>query len=146
MFLDLGEVRDFAEVTVNGRTFPALWRPPYRVDITDALTGGERLDVSVRVANLWPNRLIGDDILYAEDCEWKGEVRRGVKEIGIKALPQWVKEGLPSPTGRHTFTTWKHWDKADGLLASGLLGPVRMVILSPRVASDNAGRKGGVWQ
>jgi len=146
MFLDLGEVRDFAEVTVNGRTFPALWRPPYRVDITDALTGGERLDVSVRVANLWPNRLIGDDILYAEDCEWKGEVRRGVKEIGIKELPQWVKEGLPSPTGRHTFTTWKHWDKADGLLASGLLGPVRMVVLSPGAASVDAGRKGVVWQ
>ena len=31
-------------------------------------------------------------------------------------------------TGRHTFTTWKHWDKNDGLLPSGLLGPVRIVV------------------
>ena len=76
------------------------------------------------MTNLWPNRLIGDDRLYADDCEWKGVVRKGVKEIGIKDLPQWVKDGLPSPTGRHTFTTWKHWDKRDELLPSGLLGPV----------------------
>ena len=126
-------------VTVNGKTYPVLWKPPFRVDITDALggsrscaTAGEKprscatgtLDLSIRVTNLWPNRLIGDDRLYADDCEWKGVVRRGVKEIGIKELPQWVKDGLPSPTGRHTFTTWRHWDKRDELLPSGLIGPV----------------------
>ena len=60
-------------------------------------------------------------------------VKNGVKEIGIKEIPQWVKDGKPSPTGRHTFTTWKHWDKNDKLLPSGLLGPV-----SIRLRSDNA--------
>ena len=129
LVLDLGNVKNFAEVTVNGKTYPVLWKPPFRVDITDAV-GGSRscatgtLDLSIRVTNLWPNRLIGDDRLYADDCEWKGVVRRGVKEIGIKELPQWVKDGKRSPTGRHTFTTWKHWDKQDELLPSGLLGPV----------------------
>jgi len=36
-------------------------------------------------------------------------------------------EGKPSPTGRLTFTTWKHWTKDDALLESGLLGPVMLV-------------------
>ena len=124
LVLDLGNVKNFAEVTVNGKTYPVLWKPPFRVDITDSCATGGTLDLSIRVTNLWPNRLIGDDRLFPEDCEWKGVVRRGVKEIGIKELPQWVKDGLPSPTGRHTFTTWKHWDKRDELLPSGLLGPV----------------------
>ena len=128
IFLDLGEVKNFAEVTVNGKTYEPLWRPPFRVDITDAIQGSSKIELSIRVANLWPNRLIGDDVLYAEDCEWKGEVKNGVKEIGIKEVPQWVKDGKPSPTGRHTFTTWKHWDKNDKLLPSGLLGPVRLIV------------------
>ena len=38
------------------------------------------------------------------------------------------------PTGRKTFTTWKHWTKEDSLLPSGLLGPVTIRVL-------NKGRK-----
>ena len=148
LVLDLGVVKNFAEVTVNGKTFEVLWRPPFCVDITEAIGRAVsmkppssaassmppyQIDISVRVTNLWPNRLIGDDILYADDCEWTGEVKNGVKEIGIKEIPQWVKDGKPSPTGRHTFTTWKHWDKNDKLLPSGLLGPV-----SIRLKTDNA--------
>ena len=130
LLLDLGDVKNFAEVMVNGKTYPVLWKPPFRVDITDAIKcvppSGDActFDLSIRVTNLWPNRLIGDDRLFPDDCEWKGVIRRGVKEIGIKELPQWVKDGKRSPTGRHTFTTWKHWDKDDDLLPSGLLGPV----------------------
>ena len=101
------------------------------VDITDAVKNGERggIDISIRVTNLWPNRLIGDDALYEPDTEWV-EVPRPKKRIeyGIKELPQWVKEGKPSPTGRHTFTTWRHWTKDDKLLPSGLKGPVSLRI------------------
>jgi len=128
IFLDLGEVKNFAEVTVNGKTYEPLWRPPFRVDITDAIQESSKIELSIRVANLWPNRLIGDDVLYADDCEWKGDVKNDVKEIGIKEIPQWVKDGKPSPTGRHAFTTWKHWDKNDKLLPSGLLGHVRLCL------------------
>ena len=127
VFLDLGAVREFAEVTVNGRRFPALWRPPYRVDVTEAVTASRELDVSVRVTNLWPNRLIGDDRLCAPDCEWDG-----VRNCGLKAIPSWVTEGRQSPTGRKTFSTWRHWTKDDELLPSGLLGPVRLTVEEAR--------------
>ena len=131
--LDLGEVKQVAEVTVNGKTYPALWKPPFRLDITDALVkSAQHLDITVRVANLWANRLIGDDRTCAPDCEWTGrKTANGVKEIGVKEIPQWVKEGKKSPTGRVTFTTWKHWDKDDELQPSGLLGPVRILTLVP---------------
>ena len=125
VMLDLGIVKNFAEVKVNGKGFPVLWKPPFRVDITDAIAkGAKSFDLEVKVTNLWPNRLIGDDVLYPEDCEWSAKSRKGSKEIAIRGLPQWVKEGKASPTGRHTFTTWKHWSKEDDLLPSGLIGPV----------------------
>ena len=106
--LDLGDVKHFAEVTINGKTFPVLWKPPFRVDITDAIGRAVstkppfsaassmppyQLDISIRVANLWANRLIGDDRQFADDCTWKGGVRNGAKEIGVKEIPMWVKEG-----------------------------------------------------
>ena len=123
--LDLGRVKNFAEVTVNGKKYAPMWRPPYRVDVTDAIKpGGDTLDLEIKVTNLWPNRLIGDDRLYEDDCEWLGRTRKGAKEVKIKEIPQWVKEGKPSPTGRHTFTMFKHWSKEDDLLPSGLIGPV----------------------
>ena len=124
LMLDLGVVKNFAEVTVNGKKFPVLWKPPFRLDITDAVKGKDAIDIEIKVTNLWPNRLIGDDTLYADDCEWMGKTRRGVKEFGVREIPQWVKDGKPSPTGRHTFTTWRHWSKEDDLLPSGLIGPV----------------------
>jgi hypothetical protein len=59
VILDLGDVREIAEVLVNGRPVRTLWKPPYRVDVTKALTGGANA-IEVRVTNLWVNRLIGD--------------------------------------------------------------------------------------
>ena len=57
--LDLGEVHDLADVTINGRNVGKLWNIPFRIDITEALhAGGNRLEV--KVANTWPNRMIGD--------------------------------------------------------------------------------------
>ncbi|MDE3276379.1 MAG: glycosyl hydrolase [Verrucomicrobiota bacterium] len=116
LVLDLGAVHEVARVTVNGKAYPSLWKPPFEVDITAAATGGVA-HIEVDVANLWPNRLIGDDRLCAEDCTWG-------RDGGIEGIPDWVKAGRKSPTGRVTFTTWKHWRKADSLLPSGLLGPV----------------------
>jgi hypothetical protein len=57
--LDLGEVREFATVTLNGKALPVLWKPPFSVDVTDQLKPGENR-LSVRVVNFWANRMIGD--------------------------------------------------------------------------------------
>jgi len=124
--LDLGRVKEVAEVTVNGKRYESLWRPPYSVEITDVI-GGATLEIEIRVANLWVNRLIGDDREFAPDCEWvERRTSRGAIEYGIKELPEWVKTGKTSPTGRHTFTTWRHWGKEDELMESGLMGPVKI--------------------
>jgi len=116
VWLDLGSVKNFAEVSLNGHDFGVLWKPPFRVNVTSAARSGVNKLV-VKVTNLWPNRLIGDEQL-PPDCEWNG------KEL--KGWPQWLLDGKPSPTGRLTFTTWHHWTKDSPLLESGLLGPVTL--------------------
>nr|AHF25049.1 glycoside hydrolase family 2 [uncultured bacterium Contig1514] len=59
-FLDLGCVKEMAEVYVNGRFCGTAWKEPFRVDVSQALReGGNALEI--RVANTWPNRLIGDE-------------------------------------------------------------------------------------
>jgi hypothetical protein len=58
--LDLGTVKEIAEVKVNGKAVGGiLWKPPFRVDVTQALKPGAN-QISVKVTNLWPNRMIGD--------------------------------------------------------------------------------------
>ncbi len=59
VFLDLGEVEVAARVLVNGSDLGVLWRPPFRVEISKALRRGQN-SLEIQVANLWPNRLIGD--------------------------------------------------------------------------------------
>jgi hypothetical protein len=57
--LDLGDLREVAEVTLNGHPIGILWNPPFVLDITDAVQSGENR-LQVKIANLWVNRLIGD--------------------------------------------------------------------------------------
>lgn len=57
--LDLGKVHELAEVTVNGTSAGIAWKPPYRVDITNLVKPGKNA-LAIKVVNLWPNRLIGD--------------------------------------------------------------------------------------
>lgn len=123
LFLDLGRVEVLAQVAVNGRELGTLWKPPFRVDITEAVRRGEN-DLAVRVTNLWPNRLIGDEQLPEE-------YQYGVTDFGatggITRVPDWFVQGKPKPASpRVTFTTWKHYTKDSPLLESGLLGPVRL--------------------
>ena len=46
-------------MAVNGKTVVAAWRPPFRVNLTGALKAGENR-LEVKVANVWVNRIIGD--------------------------------------------------------------------------------------
>jgi len=59
VWIDLGDVKNLAEVTVNGKSLGVVWHTPYRVDATAALHAGAN-DVSIKVINAWVNRLIGD--------------------------------------------------------------------------------------
>jgi len=59
LFIDLGNVKNLAEVIVNGISVGTVWRTPYRVDVTTALKPGVN-KVVIKVANAWVNRLIGD--------------------------------------------------------------------------------------
>ncbi|MGA2194317.1 MAG: glycosyl hydrolase [Bryobacteraceae bacterium] len=59
LWLDLGSVKNLAEVWVNGKPLGVVWKTPFRVDATEALTPGANL-IEVKVTNLWVNRLIGD--------------------------------------------------------------------------------------
>lgn len=59
LLLDLGTVYDLAEVSVNSRELGTLWKPPYRVDVTDVLKAGAN-QLEIKVTNQWTNRLIGD--------------------------------------------------------------------------------------
>jgi hypothetical protein len=51
---------------VNDKPVGIAWRPPFRVDITDAAKPGAN-KVEVRVTNVWKNRLIGDQKLPQKD-------------------------------------------------------------------------------
>lgn len=57
--LDLGEVRDIAEVFLNDKNLGVLWKPPFRVNITSALKKGAN-QLKIRVTNQWTNRIVGD--------------------------------------------------------------------------------------
>ena len=65
IFLDLGKVQVMAGVKLNNRDLGIVWTPPFRVDATGALQPGTNV-LEVRVANLWPNRLIADAALPEE--------------------------------------------------------------------------------
>jgi len=135
-FLDLGALKNLAEVWLNGKPLGVLWKPPFRIEVTDSLRPGKN-DLEVRVTNLWPNRLIGDEQEPA-DCVWSPEeVWKGIGAtpdakvaIGrpLKEVPRWLIAGTPRPSaGRYTFTTWKFYNKNSPLLASGLRGPVALL-------------------
>ncbi|MCC6126106.1 MAG: alpha-L-rhamnosidase N-terminal domain-containing protein [Pirellulales bacterium] len=116
--LDLGKVEVMAEVILNGKSLGILWKPPYHVDLGEALKPGEN-KLEVKVVNLLINRQIGDEFL-PEDSDRNPNGT-------LKSWPKWLLEGKTSPTGRHTFTSWRMWRKDDPLQPSGLIGPVQIV-------------------
>ena len=64
-FLELGDVKNLARVKLNGRDLGVVWCAPWRVPVKNALMAGKN-DLEIEVANLWPNRLIGDLSLPVE--------------------------------------------------------------------------------
>ena len=62
--IDLGNLRDVARVSLNGRALGIAWTPPYAVAVPKLKGKGNALEIEV--VNLWPNRLIGDAALPPE--------------------------------------------------------------------------------
>ncbi len=86
LWLDLGEAREVAEVSVNGKVAGSAWHAPYRVDIGVVTKRGNN-QLSIRVANLWVNRLIGD-------------AQPGVtKKITFTAMPTYRADAPLRPSG-----------------------------------------------
>jgi len=113
IFLDLGIVKNLARVRLNGKDLGVVWTSPWQVDITSAVKKkGNKLEIEI--ANLWANRLIGDESLPDD----------GIKD---GQWPDWLIKGTPRPSSRYTFTTYHYYKKDDPLLESGLLGPVRLI-------------------
>lgn len=57
--IDLGSVKNIAEVIVNGKNLGTLWKTPFSLDVSSALIKGVNT-IEIKVTNLWVNRLIGD--------------------------------------------------------------------------------------
>ncbi len=108
ILLDLGVVKDLAEIAVNGKSLGIFWKPPYRVDVTDELRPGTN-HLEIRITNEWTNRLTGDRLLPADKriLASSGGMM-GIGGRGPQALPE-----------------------------SGLIGPVTFV-LSQQAASPPA--------
>ncbi len=117
LYLDLGTVRNIASVTLNGRDLGVIWTSPWCVRITDAVVQKDN-SLEIKVANLWINRLIGD-----ENRPWDG--------IENGKWPDWVLNNTPRSSDRYTFTTHRYYRKGDKPAESGLLGPVTIMSCSP---------------
>jgi len=110
LYLDLGKVKNMARVIFNGKDLGVVWTAPWKVDITGLVKQKDN-QLEISVANLWPNRLIGDDQLPQD----------GIKN---DKFPEWLLKGEPRTSGRYAFTTYDPYNKDSPLLESGLLGPV----------------------
>ncbi|WP_416865301.1 MAG: glycosyl hydrolase [Imperialibacter sp.] len=100
VYLDLGDLAEMAEVTLNDQPVGIVWTKPYRLDVTDMIKEGTNT-LSVRVANTWSNRLTGDAIT--------GE--------------QFTNTNITN--ANKNLTPWKDVP----LKKSGLLGPVQLEIV-----------------
>ena len=59
LWLDLGDVKNLAQISVNGKPVGVVWTKPYRIAITSALKPGPNR-IEIGVVNAWVNRMIGD--------------------------------------------------------------------------------------
>lgn len=123
--LDLGELHDLAEVSVNGQRAGTLWAPPYWIDLTSWLRPGENL-LEVAITTNWANRLIGDE-QYLADFEW-GEDRGPAMGRAMKAFPEWFLQGGTRPSkGRKAFLIWYYHRPDSPLQPAGWIGPAKLV-------------------
>jgi hypothetical protein len=117
LWIHLGKVSNMAQVSLNGIDLGTLWTAPWSIEITKAVKEGEN-KVEIKVVNLWPNRLIGDEQFPSDG-------------IANRNWPDWLIEIKPRNSERITFATYNFYKKNAPLLKSGLLGPVCILAEEP---------------
>jgi len=131
IWLDLGEVKNIAEVKLNGVDFGVFWKTPYAVNVSRAIETGTN-ELEIRITNLWPNRLIGDEKLYPDPSLHYAPAPRNIDwTVGgaVRSIPEWVKSNGSCPIiGRTTFVAYQFYGPDSPLLPSGLLGPVKLYL------------------
>lgn len=111
IFLDLGGVEVMADVVLNGHNLGTLWKPPFRVEIGNAVKPGVN-HLEVRVVNVWRNRLVGQ----------------------LKQPEAFAGPGVFQPV----VVGARGCDANSPLFPSGLLGPVTVqAVPVVRIASQN---------
>jgi len=119
LFLQLGDLAEIAEVTLNGKRLGLVWLPPYRIEISGAVHAGMN-QVEIRVANLWANRLNGDSLRPESDRFTRSNLDR----MQIDPTADRSYDRVPPGKARPVYS------KIPPLMKSGLFGPVQ--IITPR--------------
>ena len=96
-------VREGAVVYVNGKRAGSTWCPPYCIDLTGLLTGGEN-EVRIEVANLAVNYMASSNAIRSPDYSAL------VARYGNRFQPQDVNRIQPVP--------------------AGLIGPIRLIAIA----------------
>ena len=109
LWLDLGSVREIADIELNSRPAGVAWMTPYRLDITGKAQPG-RNTLTVKVTNLLINRVLGQP---------EPDVTALVEKFGEK-----FRQLGERPDLKFTQNTEKRLVREP--LPSGLLGPVEI--------------------
>ena len=102
LILDLGEVRDVAEVFINNKSAGIVWKKPYQVNISHLVQPGTN-DLKIEIVNMWSNRLTGDMLSDPKDRFCKTNHPYMVAEV------------------------WPGGEEPYKLQTAGLLGPVTLL-------------------
>jgi hypothetical protein len=123
--LEFDRIELIAEVELNGKKLGGLWYPPYRVACDQALRKGTNR-LTVKVANNWVNRMIGDE-RFPDDAKYEKD--RFPRDPGYNLVewPEWLLRSLPRPTKRVAFPVYKCWKSDDPLQPSGIIGGARLL-------------------
>ena len=122
LFLQLGDLAEIADVTINGKYLGVVWLPPYRVEISGAVKSGLN-QLEIRVANLWANRLNADSLRPESERFTRSNLDR------IQTDPTSDSSYGKVPRGK----TRPVYKDIPPLMKSGLFGPVQ--IITPRDTS-----------
>jgi hypothetical protein len=127
LFLELGDLAEIAEITLNGKRLGLAWLPPYRIEVSGEVHAGTN-QLEIRVANLWANRLNGDSLRPETDRFTRSNLDR----IQTDPSSDSSYGRVPGGKSRPVYTT------LPPLMKSGLFGPVR--IISPKKGKTGGDR------